>query len=633
MAELAFVFLPNVGEEQEGLGDAGIETFRDAPYGSCAREAGQNSRDAKLNNDLPVRMTFDVLSVLAENIPSIDVLSGAIESCLSKNLSGKDRDFFTNASRIVASPQIPILRIADFNTKGLLGPPDSPESPFNALLKGSGVSRKDSETSGGSFGIGKNASFAVSNLQTVFYSTVYECEDDHDLKFAAQGKVKLISHGGERGNDYKATGYWGAEWFRAITESDLCPEWVRRDSRGTSIFSLGFRYAEDWAERMASSLVTNFFSAVSNKEMIFEVDAGRVNINSNTIGSMFYNAGIVKAAEESGALSDLEFARDLYSCLVSEASKVTILDIQNLGKIRIRILVGKGLPRRVGFIRNGMLITDNLRYFDRPLARFQNSRDFIAIVEPADAEASKVLKSLENPAHDAFSAERINDVAKRAVAVKALRKLGDLLRETIKSVTGVQTQTSVVLDELGEYFTGDEIGGSSSNLNSENNPEYYKYTARQKDVKNGSGGNGSAGNRQQGGSRKNAKRTFSRGGRGDYEEGRGEGENGKSGSMGLVDLIDVRNRIEVFEGKAPARRIFFSADVSGCVELGVNAVGVNSPVGLVLKTVDVGVIRKGAVIIDVVPDRRYSILVSFDEPYDGPIEVSASYAKNQEATE
>ena len=59
MADPVLKFLTNEAGEKEGLGDAGIETFRDSPYASCAREAGQNSRDAA--REKPVRMTFNVL--------------------------------------------------------------------------------------------------------------------------------------------------------------------------------------------------------------------------------------------------------------------------------------------------------------------------------------------------------------------------------------------------------------------------------------------------------------------------------------------------------------------------------------------------------------------------------------------
>ena len=65
-------FPQNSAGEYDGLGDAGIETFRDASYASCAREAGQNSRDAASGNGEPVRMTFNVLQLPRDQFPAID---------------------------------------------------------------------------------------------------------------------------------------------------------------------------------------------------------------------------------------------------------------------------------------------------------------------------------------------------------------------------------------------------------------------------------------------------------------------------------------------------------------------------------------------------------------------------------
>jgi hypothetical protein len=69
-------FLKNEAGEEEGLGDAGIETFRDAPYASCARETGQNSRDAE--KALPVRMTFDVFQIAQADFAAHDTLTSAL---------------------------------------------------------------------------------------------------------------------------------------------------------------------------------------------------------------------------------------------------------------------------------------------------------------------------------------------------------------------------------------------------------------------------------------------------------------------------------------------------------------------------------------------------------------------------
>ena len=183
MTDPVLKFLSNEAGEKEGLGDAGIETFRDTPYASCAREAGQNSRDAA--KELPVRMTFDIRRLGHQEFPSHSELSEAIDACKAEASQDRETAFFTNAADIINGPQIPVLEISDSNTTGLTGPPNDHGTPFHSLVKASGVTVKSDAAAGGSFGIGKNASFAVSDLQTVFYSSVYEDPETGDEAFAA----------------------------------------------------------------------------------------------------------------------------------------------------------------------------------------------------------------------------------------------------------------------------------------------------------------------------------------------------------------------------------------------------------------------------------------------------------------
>src|SRR5690242_2588238 len=136
MGDISLEFLPNVAEEEEGLGHAGIETYRDEPYAATAREVGQNSRDAVAQ--LPVRINFDLLDVSASDIPSIDRLRTAIDSCLDRATTvgdEKETGFFTQAQKVVRKPSLKILRISDFNTTGARGP-SSFGTPFHSLLKG-----------------------------------------------------------------------------------------------------------------------------------------------------------------------------------------------------------------------------------------------------------------------------------------------------------------------------------------------------------------------------------------------------------------------------------------------------------------------------------------------------------------
>lgn len=159
-------FPSNDAGESEGLGNAAIETFRDRPYASVARECGQNSKDS--GAEIPVKLSFDALEVEPESIPSIATLREDVAGCLKAaeaKLDEKEIEFFKQASVTLSGKKIRVLRIADSNTKGLLGPCVEGK-PFHSLLKGEGVSVKENADSGGSFGIGKNAVFAVSDLQT-----------------------------------------------------------------------------------------------------------------------------------------------------------------------------------------------------------------------------------------------------------------------------------------------------------------------------------------------------------------------------------------------------------------------------------------------------------------------------------
>ena len=631
MTDPVLRFLLNEAGEKEGLGDAGIETFRDTPYASCAREAGQNSRDAVKSP--PVRITFDIRRLGHEEFPSHPELREAIAACRAEALQDRETAFFDNAASVINADQIPVLEIADSNTTGLTGPPDAHGTPFHSLVKASGVTVKSDANAGGSFGIGKNASFAVSDLQTVFYSSVYEDPETGKEAFAAQGKVKLVSHTGSDSEPRRATGYWGnPEHFGAVTRRSLVPEWMRRSTDGTTIFCMGFRESEDWAERMTYSLVSNFFCAVHLQEMVFEVDNGRILVNRNTLEHLLEREDMKRAVENTGHLADLEFAGQLYRCLVSESAEESSLTLSSgLGRICVRILVAEGMPRRIGFIRNGMLITDNLRHFGQPLARFPGSRDFVALVEPEDTDAGVLLKQLENPAHDGFSAERIPDADKRSRATAAMRKLGSEIRETIRGATSVRHEGAVVLDELGRYFAEPGKEDAEPDPTAENDPEKYIYTSHRRTPRRPRAPTPSGG--QQGGhNRTGTGADGDNGGGSGRGTGTGSGGRGTRGDREAIVLRDVRNRIRTGDDGTPvSRELHFTPGSGGRIKVAVQATGVNVAENLHVVEADRGVTGSGVLFLDVVEGERCSVTVSFDEPYDGPIELLAVNGGGAEA--
>src|ERR1044072_8334131 len=97
---MKLVFVPNPAEEGEGLSDAAIETFRDDPIASSARETGQNSRDAATS--LPVTVTFDLLDVSTSQLPDVSRLKQVLALCLKQVIAAKktkEMDFFAAGAR------------------------------------------------------------------------------------------------------------------------------------------------------------------------------------------------------------------------------------------------------------------------------------------------------------------------------------------------------------------------------------------------------------------------------------------------------------------------------------------------------------------------------------------------------
>lgn len=162
-------FPDNNNGQITGISEAGIETFKGSPILSLAREICQNSLDARLDNEKPVIVEFKVDSICSDEIEDFDKLREALVLCKEfwiKNKNSKTVDFFERASLTASQKEILIMRVSDYNTTGLTGSREKYNTPWQNLVKSSGVSDK-SGSSGGSFGIGKSAPFVCSDFRTV----------------------------------------------------------------------------------------------------------------------------------------------------------------------------------------------------------------------------------------------------------------------------------------------------------------------------------------------------------------------------------------------------------------------------------------------------------------------------------
>ncbi|NMA64982.1 MAG: hypothetical protein GX957_01915, partial [Clostridiaceae bacterium] len=159
-----------------GIGESGIETFKGSPITSLVREICQNSLDAVKDESKPVRVEFKYFEIPRDEFPDRENLKNTFLQCKTyseTHMKNKDTFFFfENAINIIEKHSIPIIRISDCNTVGLTGSEKTDEiNPWTSLIYSDGISDKDT-SSGGSFGIGKNAIFVCSGFRTLFYSTL-----------------------------------------------------------------------------------------------------------------------------------------------------------------------------------------------------------------------------------------------------------------------------------------------------------------------------------------------------------------------------------------------------------------------------------------------------------------------------
>lgn len=605
-----------------GLNDPGIETYLSEPCGSVARECGQNSLDAAEGETVEVK--FDSIEVPIQEIPCLDYFKDTIQSCLDKSKQKgieKAVDFFENAKSLLNELKLWTLCISDFNTTGLKGPCEE-GSPFHSLVKAIGESVKINEASGGSFGIGKFAVYANSDLRTVIYSTKYKNEE-HEECILAQGRSILISHTGRDGRELRPDGYWGKNKYAPIDEIEKLPVWMKRNEIGTSVFALGFRFENDWKHSIASTLIINFLVAIHNNKIRFGIEHDKIVIDSQGLYKLLHDAKIEEVVEENNQKEDLQQAKCLYECITSEESIDTIIDIKGLGKVAVKVLVKEGLPQKVWIFRNGMKITDSLKDFGDSFARFPMYKDFIALVEPVDSEASSLFKRLESPRHDNLS-PRIMDQEKNKEAKRVMSKLAKNIRNLIKSEAWTEPEDSEDLDELAEFFDDSKDHDSLSDPTLDDDPERPnvhtikpKKSTNKQDIEAES----EPGEAEGGGSGESDGSGGDAGGMGP-SSGSGEGGTGVK-PVGVCRLSNIRN-VTNQNNKSMVRTLWFTPSETADLELSLQAIGIDRNIQLSIAESSLGDVVNGNVRLSVDSGQRVKLKVRIDDDQGGPINLFGS---------
>jgi len=456
---IGFEFPGDQAGQWDGFNEPGMEHFSGSPFEHLGREVPQNTIDAIIS--APARIYISLDSVPVISIPGIEELKKTIRYCLAgaPNESKKAELFFKNALDLLAKDHVKVLQIADYNTSGVVGPCENGK-PFFAMMKATGQSKK-SGTSTGSYGIGKFAPFTVSELRTVFLTTVWN--DGNKFHHYVQGKSILMSHMVGK-KIRRGTGFWGVRSGCLPVDSiEGLPKWlVRADSdkdftklSGTTLSILGFAAPKNWQQALATNIAENFFGAICEGSLEVEIQGGPT-INKNTLEEIFNDKAMRASVEEQRGEPDKFDNIKSYLRAFTDNLEVKVEETQNfhLGKCRLRILVGEGLPRKVAVLRNGMLITDELSR----LKRFGPYKEFVAVLECRNDKGQALLRAMEPPRHDDFEPDRLPP-EQRAAGRVALREIAKWVREMLDRHAKDSVSEVTTLDELADFFGDEEEGG------------------------------------------------------------------------------------------------------------------------------------------------------------------------------
>jgi hypothetical protein len=406
-------FPPLSGGTVSGLNDAGIETFEGDFAQNIVRECGQNSLDAAERGATSVEIRISRLALSKDDLPFLPKLRSVLRACQSYWASiDKARKFFETALRSVRTDTVDVLKISDKGTTGLDGDDDDRDGRWFGLVKSRGVSNQKDASSGGAFGIGKDAPLAGSAVRTVVYATRTVAGE-----IALQGVCRLVSHEDEEGQVTQGTGFIGdydsgKGVFTAIRDEGLIPQVFRRDEPGLDLWILGFRQIEDdWERPFIRSALAHFWPALEAGKLRFVI--GDRVIDQTNLGRWMRS----ELSEP-----DVAEAYQFYRSTVDRNAKRFEKKLPHAGQCRLHLLVGPtDLPRRVCLVRATGMVIDSYKPRVGVLP-------FSGLFVCEDPDGNRLLKSLEPPRHDKWDPKR----AEQPEAAMAYEELREWIRDEIR---------------------------------------------------------------------------------------------------------------------------------------------------------------------------------------------------------
>lgn len=423
---MRWTFAPNNGGQESGINDSGVHTFKGFFYQYLARELLQNSLDARHDPNKPVEVRFELLRLKRSAVPDIDSLAVAIERCIDYWSDQLETvKILKRAFNCARADEIQVLRAGDYNTWGVRGGDHDRGKDFYNLIRCAGSSAKTSGQ-GGSFGIGKNAPFAASDLRTVLYSTL-----NADGEYIFQGVAKLATHEVPGTGKVQATGYLGGALGVSVRSVSDIPKDLARSVQGTDIIVPGYAAGNDWQGPLVHSVLDSFWPAIEWGDLV--VQFGKTKIDKAALPAL-----LASYSGEKG------FTAHHYHRAFREAAPV-VKSLPHLGECSVYLIPGEHeLPKKVAMIRqNGMVIQPRI---------YRSSVNYCGVFICRDPKGNELLRKMEPPKHNEWDPDLPDPGASR----KYNEEFGDFIRDCIKKLNPVDLSKTLSVPGLNRFLPDDE---------------------------------------------------------------------------------------------------------------------------------------------------------------------------------
>jgi hypothetical protein len=423
------------GGVEQGLNDAGIETFEGEFQRHIVRECTQNALDARASANAEVRVEISLRQIPSANIPGLEALRAAVQSS-REYWRGNDKTaaFCNKALAWTEGEEITALEVSDYGTTGLEGEDGDRNGSWFGLVQSGGVSIKAGDAAG-AFGIGKDAPFAGSFIRTVLYSSLNGSGGS-----AFQGVAKLTTHRNAAGEKTQPTGFIGIvdpSECKSVRDTAVIPEPFRRSETGTSLFIIAYRQlgGDDWTEEFIREAVENFWPAIYRGSLVFQIGDHRVD--AATLPSLM--------SRYSG---DSEFiSRFYYRSVANQNYREWQATLPHLGHCRLYLVPGDATyPKKVCMTRQtGMVIYE--------AARFRSYRPFAGLFICDSTEGNTYLRQLEPPRHHEWNASRADD---KSEAKRVLQNIRDWINQCLRELNPDENAREADVPELNRYLPDEE---------------------------------------------------------------------------------------------------------------------------------------------------------------------------------